>query len=81
MKFKARLHSKDDVLSNHKSSWGVIVTNIVLSVATLCKLAYSKITTGRASFFFDQTEKQKEIEANIEEALDDLELCCINVKG
>ena len=75
MKFKARLHSQDDVMSEHKS-WGTIIANVLLSVATLFKLIISKATTGRASFFFDKTEAQKEAEANVDQDLKELELTC-----
>lgn len=75
MKFKARLHSQDDVMSEQKS-WGAIVANVLLSVATLFKLIISKATTGRASFFFDKAEKQKEIESNVDHALQVLEVTC-----
>lgn len=71
MKFKARLHSQDDLMSEH-FSFGEIVANILFSLVTLGKLIYTKAKTGRASFFFDKAEAQKEIEAPVANALEDL---------
>lgn len=71
MKVKARLHSEDDVMSEY-TSWPTVVANILLSLVTIGKLIYTKATTGRASFFFDKTEDQKEIEAPVEEVLEDI---------
>ncbi|STY27904.1 Ankyrin repeat protein [Legionella wadsworthii] len=71
MKFKARLHSQDDLMSEH-FSFGEIVANILFSLVTLGKLLYTKAKTGRASFFFDKTEAQKEMEAPVDNALEGL---------
>lgn len=71
MKVKARLHSQDDVMSGH-TPWYVILGNFLLSVATLGKLVCSKALTGRATPFFDKTAAQKEIEAPVDEALEDI---------
>ncbi|MCE0722138.1 MULTISPECIES: hypothetical protein [Legionella] len=71
MKFKAKLHSQDDVMSEY-SSWPEVVFNILLSLATIGKLIYSKVTTGRASFWFDKIEDQKEAELPVDEALKDI---------
>ncbi len=71
MKVKARLHSQDDVMKE-QLSWPEIIANIVFSLATIGKLIHSKATTGRATFFFDKTAKQKEIEAPVDEALEDI---------
>ena len=71
MKFKAKLHSQDDIMSEY-SSWPTVVANILLSLATIGKLIYSKVTTGRASFWFDKVEEQKEIEAPVDEVLEDI---------
>ncbi|MGM9455078.1 hypothetical protein ACTAZI_17280 [Legionella bozemanae] len=71
MKVKARLHSEDDVMSEY-TSWPTVVANILLSLVTIGKLIYTKATTGRASFFFDKTEDQKEIEAPVDEVLEDI---------
>jgi hypothetical protein len=66
--FLVRLHSEDSAMSQHRASWKPIIVNIALSVATLCKIIYSKATTGCCSFFFDKTERQKKIGA-IEESV------------
>ncbi|WP_131778273.1 hypothetical protein [Legionella bozemanae] len=71
MKVKALLHSQDDVMSEY-TSWPTVVANILLSLVTIGKLIYTKATTGRASFFFDKTEDQKEIEAPVDEVLEDI---------
>ncbi|RUR26968.1 hypothetical protein [Legionella qingyii] len=68
---KARLHSHDDLMSGH-TSWPDIIINLLLSVITLGKLICSKARTGRASLFFDKTEDQKEIEAPVDLALENL---------
>lgn len=71
LRITARLHSQDDIMSDEQS-WSAIVFNFLLCVATLAKLIYSKAKTGRASLFFDKTEVQKEIEAPVDAALEDL---------
>ncbi|WP_454784877.1 hypothetical protein [Legionella sp. WA2024007413] len=71
MTIKARLHSQDDLMSGHVA-WPETILNILLSVITLGKLIFSKARTGRASLFFDKTEDQKEIEAPVDETLEDL---------
>ncbi|KTD01741.1 hypothetical protein [Fluoribacter gormanii] len=71
MNIKARLHSHDDLMSGH-TSWSDTILNLLLSVITLGKLICSKATSGRASLFFDKTEEQKEIEAPIDVALENL---------
>ncbi|KTD72345.1 hypothetical protein [Legionella tucsonensis] len=72
MKVKARLHSQDDVMSEHRS-WPTVVANILLSLVTIGKLIYSKVTTGRASFWFDKIEAQKEIEVPVDETLEEID--------
>ncbi|KTD42736.1 hypothetical protein [Legionella parisiensis] len=71
MKVKARLHSQDDLMSEY-TSWPVVLANILFSLATIGKLIYSKVTTGRASFWFDKTEEQKASEAPVDEILEDI---------
>ncbi|CAM3106407.1 Uncharacterised protein [Legionella steigerwaltii] len=71
MKVKARLHSQDDVMSEHKS-WPARIANFLFSVVTLGKLIVSKVRTGRATPFFDKTAAQKEIEAPVDAALEDI---------
>ncbi|MCW8409156.1 hypothetical protein OQJ13_09245 [Legionella sp. PATHC035] len=71
MKVKARLHSQDDVMSGHRP-WYFIAGNLLFSLATLAKLVCSKVLTGRATLFFDKTAAQKEIEAPVDEALEDI---------
>lgn len=73
MKVKARLHSEDDVMKE-QLSWPAIIANFIFSLATIGKLIHSKATTGRATFFFDKTAKQKEIEAPVDEALEDIRI-------
>ncbi|WP_419418701.1 hypothetical protein ACNVED_09050 [Legionella sp. D16C41] len=68
--FKTLLHSEDDHLSEHHGeAWKRIVANIALSVFTLIKLTVSKLTTNQASFFFQQTERLKKVDA-VEHSLD-----------
>ncbi|MCW8399054.1 hypothetical protein OQJ26_09650 [Legionella sp. PATHC038] len=71
MKVKARLHSQDDVMCGH-TAWYATLGNFLLSLATLAKLVCSKALTGRATPFFDKTEAQKEIEAPVDEILEDI---------
>jgi predicted CopG family antitoxin len=71
--FTARLHSKDDVMSVHNEAWKPIVANFVIGFFTLgialgIKLLHSKISSGRCSFFFDQSNHLDRIE-KMEQAL------------
>ncbi len=51
-KFMARLHSKDDVMYEHRNKWLQIIGNIALILFIIPQLIYSKISTGHCSFFF-----------------------------
>lgn len=67
-KFIATLHSHDDVMSKHGNDlWWNIVANILLSLFLIPKLIYSKVTTGRCSFFYETTKKTAQIQS-IEES-------------
>lgn len=55
-KFSARLHSEDNVISQEGKNWTYIVANIALALLLIPKLIYSKLTTGRCSFFFEETK-------------------------
>lgn len=68
IQFTARLHSQDDAMSTHREAWKPILGNILIGVVTLgvaigIQLAYSKLSTGRAAFFFDETARQGKIQA------------------
>ncbi|STX29146.1 Uncharacterised protein [Legionella beliardensis] len=68
--FDTHLYSQADTMSEHrdKDSWKPIVANIALNLLALLKLAVSKIITGHASFFFQQTTRMEKVEA-IEQSL------------
>ncbi|MBN9227098.1 MULTISPECIES: hypothetical protein [Legionella] len=80
MKFKARLHSHDDVMSEHKS-WPVIIASFVFNLVTTGKLIYSNEVIKRAIFFCDEAETQKESEAPADEALEDIRNLFNTVSG
>ncbi len=66
--FTARLHSKNDIMHEHRNKWLQLLGNILLILFVIPQLIYSKITTGRYAFFFekqnmkvfDAVEKQAE---------------------
>lgn len=62
-KFTARLHSEDNVISEHDHNWHYIAANIALALLLIPKLIYSKLTTGRCSFFFEETKASQLINA------------------
>ena len=62
-KFMARLHSKDNIMSEHSNIWFPIVGNIALLILLIPKLIYSKFSTGHCSFFFETTKKNALIDA------------------
>lgn len=71
--FSARLHSQDDEMSKHRAVWKPVMANILIGVFTLgiaigIKLACSKISTGRASFFFEETARNQKIQS-VDESL------------
>lgn len=70
-KFTARLHSEDNVMSQEGKNWTHIVANIALALLLIPKLIYSKLTTGRCSFFFEETKATGIISA-IEESAHEL---------
>jgi len=76
-RFTARLHSHDDVLSQrHDGQWKPIVANILIALATVglalvIKAAHSKLTTGRMTGFFSETERQRQADA-IEKSVNDI---------
>ena len=65
-KFHARLHSEDHVMLAEGKNWTHIVANIALILFLIPKMMYSKVTTGRCSFFFEET-KATDFVALIEE--------------
>jgi hypothetical protein len=76
--FLTLLHSKDDSMAKHKTSWVPVVANIAIAiipviglVALGIKLVHSKRTTGYCSFFFNETIRQKQVAA-IEESVKSL---------
>lgn len=71
--FSARVHSQNDIMGKHLAVWKPILGNIMIGLLTLgvaigIKLVVSKLSTGRASFFFEETGRQKQI-ASIDESL------------
>ena len=76
-RFTARLHSHDDVLSQrHDGQWKPIVANILIALATVglalvIKAAHSKLTTGRMTSFFSETERQRQADA-IKKSVNDI---------
>ncbi len=62
-KFMARLHSKDDVMYEHRNKWLQIVGNIALILLVIPQLIYSKCRTGQCSFFFEKPKQLKLIDA------------------
>jgi hypothetical protein len=62
-KFTARLHSEDNVMREHDHNWRYIAANIALALLLIPKLIYSKLTTGRCSFFFEETKASQLINA------------------
>jgi hypothetical protein len=67
--FSVKLHSQDDQMNEHRKSWKPILANISIALTGIgalilgCKLIYSKLTTGKFSFFFDTTQRQQQVEA------------------
>lgn len=66
--FTARLHSQDDEMSKHREAWKPILANICIGIVSLgiaigFKLIISKLSTGRASLFFDETARQEKIQS------------------
>lgn len=55
-KFNARLHSEDNVMHEEGKNWTHLVANIALVLFLIPKLIYSKVATGRCSFFFEETK-------------------------
>ena len=77
IQFTARLHSQDDAMNKHREAWKPILGNILIGVITLgvaigVQLAYSKLSTGRAAFFFDETARQGKIQS-VDKSLQQLE--------
>lgn len=71
-KFIATLHSRDNVMSEHGSAlWLNIIANILLSLFLIPKLIFSKVKTGRCSFFCETTAKIEKIQS-IEESAQEL---------
>ncbi len=73
IKFKARLHSQDDLMNKHTHNWKFIIVNILAALALIplaVKLIHSKLTENRATFFFDKTDKQRERD-KVEQGLND----------
>ncbi|MDP1602205.1 MAG: hypothetical protein Q8M03_02985 [Legionella sp.] len=58
--FTARLHSQDAAMSVHHNVWKPLLANVLAAAITLgialgIKLIYSKISSGRCSFFMENT--------------------------
>lgn len=69
--FTTLLTSQNDVMSQYRVSWSTIIANVAIAltgIGALCivgQLCYSKLTIGRALFFFqkEQTTCEKKIAA------------------
>ena len=77
IQFTARLHSQDDAMNTHREAWKPILGNLLIGLVTLgvaigIQLAYSKLSTGRAAFFFDETARQGKIQS-VDKSLQQLE--------
>jgi ankyrin repeat protein len=65
-RFSALLHSKDQEMSAYRIAWGTIVANIAISLTGVGllfisgKLIHSKVTEGRALFFFQKNRTTSE---------------------
>ncbi|MCP0913397.1 hypothetical protein NKV53_03325 [Legionella sp. 27cVA30] len=73
--FECLLHSQDDVMCQHETFWKPIVINILAALFTLgiavgIQLIYSKVTTGRAAFFYDKSERLYQVE-QVDKPLED----------
>ncbi|OGT61010.1 MAG: hypothetical protein A3E85_03550 [Gammaproteobacteria bacterium RIFCSPHIGHO2_12_FULL_45_12] len=66
--FSRLLHSQDDQMNEHRKIWKPILANISIALTGVgalmlgCKLIYSKLTTGKFSFFFDTTKRQQQVD-------------------
>ena len=64
--FLVLLHSKDQKMSAYRISWGTIVANIAIALTGIgllsiaAKLIDSKVTKGRALFFFQKSKTTSE---------------------
>jgi ankyrin repeat protein len=65
-RFSTLLHSKDHEMSTYRIAWGTIVANIAIALTGVGllfiagKLIYSKVTEGRALFFFKKSRTTSE---------------------
>lgn len=71
------LHSEDNEMGSYRISWGTIIANISIALTgigllfTAAQLTYSKVTEGRALFFFQKSKTtREETVAELEEALE-----------
>jgi ankyrin repeat protein len=81
-RFSKLLHSKDAEMSAYRASWGTIVANIAIALTVIgaffiaAKLIYSRITEGRALFFFQKSKTTTEDKlADIEDAASMVATC------
>ncbi len=64
--FTARLHSQDDLMSIHKKAWKGHLANFFIGLFTLgialgIKAIYSSVKEGKATLFFTETNRNKQI--------------------
>lgn len=84
--FNRHLHSKDGEMSQHRDAWVPILLNIGIALTGLgafiigVQLVVSKLSTGRASFFFEKTNRQENID-EVQQSMDELSANVKNSKG
>lgn len=67
--FMFKLHSEDEIMSKHRAAWKPIVLNISIAATVFgllliaLKLVISKVQTGRARFFSQNTARVNHVES------------------
>ncbi len=79
-RFSTLLHSKDQEMSAYRIAWGTIVANIAIALTGIGllliagKLIHSKVTEGRALFFFQKSKTTSEEKiADVQQAVGNIE--------
>lgn len=68
IEFEHQLHSRDELLGKYFSVLKPLIANILIALTGLgliviaARLAYTKYTLGKCSFFFDRTPEQQKID-------------------
>jgi ankyrin repeat protein len=80
LRFSTLLHSKDQEMSAYRIAWGTIVANIAIALTGIGllliagKLIHSKVTEGRALFFFEKSKTTSEEKiADVQQAVGNIE--------